>query len=85
MKGQGTMKEEKKKKTEDNVERLADLRAYKLYSLKDLETVLGVTHRTLLNYVKDGRLPRHKIAGKYRVTEAELQAFLEGKRFNEND
>jgi len=46
------------------------------YTLTELETILGVTHRTLLQYVKDGRLPAKKIAGKWRVTAENLEKFV---------
>ena len=66
-------------------ERTADLKAYKLYTLTELEDVLGVTHRTLLKYVYTGKLPAKKIAGRYRVTESDLQAFLQGEEPGQNE
>lgn len=46
------------------------------YTLTELESILGVTHRTLLQYVKDGRLPAKKIGGKWRVTAENLEKFV---------
>ncbi len=40
-----------------------------LYTLKELEPILGVTHRTLLTYVKNKKLKAVKIGGKWKVTE----------------
>lgn len=54
------------------------LNAIKLFTLTELEEVLGVTHRTLLNYVKEGRLKAVKVGGKWKVSEANLKAFING-------
>ena len=56
-------------------ERLEDLR---LYSLTELESILGVTHRTLLTYVKDGRLKAVKLGGKWKVSEDTVRQFVRG-------
>ena len=48
----------------------------KLYTLTELETVIGVTHRTLLEYVMRQKIRARKICGKWRVTETDLQKFL---------
>lgn len=55
------------------------LQSIKLYTLTELEEVLGVTHRTLLSYVKDGKLKAVKIGGKWKVTEENLRAFINGQ------
>lgn len=49
------------------------------YTLTELESILGVSHRTLLQYVKDGRLPAKKIGGKWRVTAENLEKFVNEK------
>lgn len=54
-----------------------ELEKYKLYTLTELEPILGVTHRTLLTYIKDKRLKGVKVGGKWKVTETDLKAFLE--------
>jgi excisionase family DNA binding protein len=72
-----TYKEYKTMK-KDNAERLAELEALKVYTLTEIEGTLGVTHRTLLNYVKSGRLKAVKIGGKYKVTGENLRKFLNG-------
>ena len=48
----------------------------RLYSLTELEEVLGVTHRTLQSYIKAGRLKGVKIGGKWKVSEENLRAFV---------
>jgi excisionase family DNA binding protein len=50
----------------------------KLYTLKDLAKMLKVTERTLHTYIKDGKLKGQKIAGKWQISERNLQAFLNG-------
>lgn len=49
-----------------------------IYNLHDLEKMLQVTQRTLYNYIKAGRLKAVKIGGTWRVTEENLNAFLNG-------
>lgn len=55
------------------------LEGFRLYTLSDLEPILGVTHRTLQTYIKDGRLKGVKIGGKWKVTEDNLVKFLNGE------
>ena len=50
-----------------------------LYTLTELERVLGVTHRTLQSYIKDGRLKGVKIGGKWKVSEENLKKFINGE------
>ena len=63
-------------RTELNAKKLEDIR---LYTLTELEPVLGVTHRTLQTYIKDGRLKGVKVGGKWRVTEETLRKFVNGE------
>ncbi len=56
----------------------ASLDKIRLYTLTELEPLLGVTHRTLLQYVKDKRLKAVKVGGKWKITEENLQRFLNG-------
>ena len=63
----------------DPTTRTAELDEFKLYTLTELETVLGVSHRTLLTYVKQGRLKAVKAGGKWKVTRDQLKAFIEGE------
>ncbi len=58
---------------EKNVAELDDL---KLYTLSEIETVLGVTHRSLLKYVQTGELKASKIGGCWKVTRAALKEFI---------
>lgn len=51
----------------------------KLYSLKELEDNLKVSNRTLLRYIKAGKLKAVKIGGKYVVSESNYSDFISGK------
>lgn len=63
-------------RAELNAKRLEDIR---LYSLTEIEPILGVTHRTLLTYIKDGRLKGVKVGGKWKVSEDNLKKFINGE------
>lgn len=56
-----------------------ELRDIQLFTLQEIEPLLDVTNRTLLSYVKSGRLQAVKIGGKWRVTREALDRFLSGK------
>lgn len=60
--------------------RAAALAAFRVYTLSELEPILGVTHRTLLTYVKTGRLAAVKMGGQWKVSEDNLKAFINGER-----
>lgn len=59
--------------------RTEDLEELKVYSLTEIEPILGVTHRTLLAYIKDGRLKGVKIGGKWKVSGENLKKFVNGE------
>lgn len=48
----------------------------RLYTLEETTEILHVAYRTLLNYVKDGRLKAKKIGGRWMVTDETLRAFM---------
>ena len=62
-----------------STDREKKLDTYTVYSLTELEPVLGVTHRTLLNYVKTGKLKAVKIGGKWKVSDDNLKKFINGE------
>lgn len=68
-------KERTQKRIADNAARI-DIR---LFTLTELEPILGVTHRTLLTYVKSKRIRAVKIGRKWKVTEQALRDFVEGR------
>ena len=70
--------------TKDRTTARAELNAKKLesitlYTLTEIEPILGVTHRTLLTYIKDGRLKGVKIGGKWKVSGENLRKFINGE------
>jgi len=70
-------KERTAARMEQNAKKLEDIT---LYSLTELEPILGVTHRTLQTYITSGRLKGVKLGGKWRVTEENLRKFLNGEQ-----
>lgn len=53
----------------------------KVYTLEELVDLLKVTKRTLYNYIKSGRLKAVKMGKYWRVTQKQLDAFLnEGEK-----
>ena len=60
--------------------RQESLSSFTVYTLTELEPVLGVTHRTLLQYVKDGKLQAVKIGGKWKVSGENLKKFINGEK-----
>lgn len=70
--------------TKDRTTARAELNAKKLesitlYALTEIEPILGVTHRTLLSYIKDGKLKGVKVGGKWKVSEENLKKFINGE------
>lgn len=57
----------------------AKLEQIRLYTLTEIEPILGVTHRTLLTYIKDGRLKGVKVGGKWKISEDNLRRFINGE------
>lgn len=48
------------------------------YSLSDISEALGITRRTLCDYIKAGKLKGVKLGGKWIITQDNLDAFLAG-------
>ena len=63
---------------EEKTNRTSELEELKIYSLAEIAPILGVTHRTLLTYIKDGRLKGVKIGGKWKVSGENLRKFING-------
>ena len=64
---------------EEKTKRASELEAIRLFTLTEIEPILGVTHRTLLTYIKDGRLKGVKIGGKWKVSGENLRKFINGE------
>ena len=65
--------------TEKRTDSIEDL---KLFTLTELEPILGVSHQSIVRYVKAGKLPAKKINGKWRVTRADLEAYINNSTEN---
>lgn len=55
----------------------------KLYNLQEVADYLRVTRQTIYNYVTAKKLKAFKTGKEYRVTEADLQEFIQ-KNYNTN-
>lgn len=51
----------------------------KLYNLAEVEKILSVSRRTLLNYIKSGKLEAVKIGGRWKIKSTTLTEFAEGE------
>ena len=61
------------------MDRTQDIQDLKLFTLTEVEPILGVSHQTLLRYVKSGKLPAKKLNGKWRLTRRDIEKFIEGE------
>lgn len=52
----------------------------KLYTLQELEPILEVSTRTLLQYIKEGKLKAVKIGRRWKVSESNLQDYVNGRK-----
>ncbi len=56
-----------------------DMKEIKLYTLEEVARILGVTHRTAWEYAKQKKIKAVKIGGRWKITESNLQKFLDGE------
>lgn len=49
-----------------------------LYDVRQVAAVLKVTERSVMNYLKSGKLKGRKISGRWRFTRADIQAYING-------
>ena len=49
-----------------------------MYDLKETANILGVTPRTVMNYIYAGNLKAQKIGGKWKVSKENLEKFCNG-------
>ena len=71
--------------SENEKNRTDDLTDLKLYTLKEIAPILGVTYRTVVNYVQKGKLPAKKIGGKWKVSGEMIRAWIDGAESNIKD
>lgn len=55
---------------------MIDMAGVRLYEVAELEQELHLTKRTLLGYIRAGRLAARKVGRKWYVAEQDLNAFL---------
>ena len=51
-----------------------------LYNVKETAAILGCSPRTIMTYIKEGRLKFVKIAGKWKISKANLEAYCNGEK-----
>lgn len=49
----------------------------RVYSLKQVADIMGLTRQTIYNYVTAGKLKARKIGKEYRVKEEDLKEFID--------
>ena len=50
-----------------------------MYDIKEMAAILEVTTRTVMNYIRQGKLNAVKIGGKWKISKENLEAFMNGK------
>lgn len=53
--------------------------SFKTYSLDETAAILKVSRRTLQDYIKTGRIKAQKIGGHWRISEKNLQRFIDAE------
>lgn len=53
-----------------------------VYTINDLMDILKVTRRTLLKYIKDGKLKAFKLGNEWRITNRQLEEFIDKNTVN---
>lgn len=48
-----------------------------IYTVNDLMEILSVTRRTLLEYIKNGKIKAFKMGNEWRVTKQSLEDFID--------
>ena len=66
--------------TTEHAETAYTLDGVQLYTLAEISKSLDITTRTLLTYIKNGKLKAVKLGGKWRVSGDNLRAFINGEK-----
>ena len=61
-------------------ERLKDLEDIKLYSLTEIEEIVGLTAQTLKRHIKSGKLDAVKIGNRWKVTKKNLEEYINSNK-----
>lgn len=49
-----------------------------MYDVKETAQILGVTTRTIMNYIRDGKIKAQKVGGKWKISKENLESFCNG-------
>ena len=60
---------------------IAEVEAFnlQLYDIKQVAALLKVTERTVMNYLKQGKIKAQKIGGKWKFTRENIERFIRGE------
>ena len=50
------------------------------YTVPEVAETLKVSHMTVYRWIKDGKLGAYKLGGEFRITERDLNQFLQARR-----
>lgn len=51
----------------------------KIYDIMEVAELLHVTRRTMYNYLRNGKITAVKIGGRWKITQEQLNALLNGE------
>jgi len=51
------------------------------FTVEEVAERLKVSHMTVYRWIKDGKLGDYKIGGEFRITERDVERFLQARRF----
>lgn len=54
----------------------------KFYSVAEVATILSVSRRTVSRFIDAGELPARKIGKAWRISNADLEAFISSRKHN---
>lgn len=70
------LEQEIKLRYKKHTQRRLDDMLTKIYTIEEVVEILKVTRRTVYNYLKEGKLNAVKLGRSWRVTEEELNRFI---------
>lgn len=63
---------------DDEIEAVREF-SLQLYDVRQVALLFGISERTVMTYIKDGRLKGAKIGGKWKFTKEEIERFARGE------
>lgn len=58
---------------------MKEINGVKIFTLREVAELLGISYQTALKYVKQGRIPAAKAGNNYAITEQSLMRWLNGE------